>query len=88
VQVGFSQDPADPGKAVLLAFELAHSIASNAPPFNFTILLALPRIAASGEEAGFFTEALMSAIASTDEDIKSRPRALLVERASKVPHNG
>ena len=88
VQLGFSQYLAEPGEGLAMAFELARKIASNAPLSNFAVLQAMPRIAASGDDAGFFTEALMSAIASADDDAKQRLRAFLEKRAPKVMHHG
>jgi enoyl-CoA hydratase/carnithine racemase len=88
VTLGFSQYLAEPGEGMALALELARKVASNAKLSNFAILHAMPRIAESGAAEGYFTESLMSAIASSDEDAKSRLTAFLEKRAPKVTHKG
>jgi 1,4-dihydroxy-2-naphthoyl-CoA synthase len=88
VGVGFSQYLAEPGAGLALAMELAAKIAANARLSNFAVLHAMPRIAESGAAEGYFTESLMSAIASADQDAKDRLRAFLEKRAPKVSHNG
>lgn len=45
---------------------------------------ALPRIAEQSSDHGFFTEALMAAIAQSAPDAKERVRAFLEGRAGKV----
>ena len=86
VQIGFSQYLAEPSHGLALGFELARKVAANAPLSNFAVLHAMPRISESGDAAGFFTESLMSAIASADDDAKDRLRAFLEKRAPKVTH--
>jgi hypothetical protein len=86
VQIGFSQYLAEQGEGMTLGFELARKVASNAPLSNFAVLHAMPRISESGDAAGFFTESLMAAIASSDDDAKDRLRAFLEKRAPKVTH--
>ena len=88
VALGFSQYLAENGKGFETAMSLARKIASHAPLSNFSVLHAMPRIAESQDEAGFFIEALMSAIASSDKDAKDRLRAFLEKRAPKVVHSG
>jgi hypothetical protein len=84
--LGFSQYLAEPGAGMALALDLARKVGSNAPLSNFAVLHAMPRIAESGDAAGFFTESLMAAIASSDEAAKQRLRAFLDKRAPKVVH--
>jgi enoyl-CoA hydratase/carnithine racemase len=86
VQIGFSQYQSEPNEGLALAFELARKVAGNAPLSNFAVLHAMPRISESGDAAGFFTESLMAAIASADDDAKDRLRAFLEKRAPKVTH--
>jgi enoyl-CoA hydratase/carnithine racemase len=88
VTLGFSQYLAEPGEGLTLALSLARKIAANARLSNFAVLQAMPQIAASPDAAGLFTESLMSAIASSDEDAKQRLRAFLEKRAPKVTHTG
>jgi enoyl-CoA hydratase/carnithine racemase len=66
------------------AFELAQRIAQNAPLTNYSLMHALPRIAEQPADHGFMTEALMSAIAQSAPEAKSRVRAFLEGRAAKV----
>jgi enoyl-CoA hydratase/carnithine racemase len=88
VTLGFSQYLAEPGAGFALAMELASKMASNAKLSNFAVLHAMPRIAESDDAAGFFTESLMAAIASSDEGAKQRLRDFLEKRAPKVTHSG
>jgi enoyl-CoA hydratase/carnithine racemase len=88
VALGFSQYLAEPGAGLALALDLARKVAGNARLSNFAVLHAMPRIAESGAQAGFFTESLMSAIASDADDAKQRLRAFLEKRAPKVTHSG
>ena len=59
-------------------------IAGNAPFTNFAVMHALPRIADSDPAAGFFTEALMAAIAQGDEEAKARSRRFWKSARRKV----
>ena len=88
VTLGFSQYLAENGQGLAMAMDLARKVASNAPLSNYAVLHAMPRIAESQDEAGFFIESLMSAIASSDQDAKDRLRAFLEKRAPKVTHQG
>ena len=88
VTLGFSQYLAENGEGFAMAMELARKIAGHAPLSNYAVLHAMPRIAESQDEAGFFIESLMSAIASSDKDAKDRLRAFLEKRAPKVTHSG
>jgi hypothetical protein len=51
---------------------------------NFALIQALPRIVESDRWSGFFTEALMAAIAQGDPEAKSRVQAFLDKKAGKV----
>jgi (methylthio)acryloyl-CoA hydratase len=83
-RVGLAQYLVPQGKAFEKAFELAERIATNAPLTNYALMHALPRIAEQSADHGFFTEALMSAIAQSAPDAKERVRAFLEKRAGKV----
>jgi enoyl-CoA hydratase/carnithine racemase len=87
-RAALTQYLAENGQGFETAMNLARKIASHAPLSNFAVLHAMPRIAESQDEAGFFIEALMSAIASSDKDAKERLRAFLEKRAPKVVHSG
>jgi hypothetical protein len=54
---------------------------------NFALIQALPRIASADPQTGFLLESLMSAVASSDAEAKSRLRAFLEKRAGKVVHS-
>lgn len=83
-RLGFAQYLVPTGKASDKAFELACRIALNAPLTNYSLVHALPRIAEQPADHGFFTEALMSAIAQAAPEAKDRVRAFLEGRAAKV----
>ncbi len=83
-RLGFAQYLVPTGKASDKAFELACRIAQNAPLTNYSLVHALPRIAEQPADHGFFTEALMSAIAQAAPEAKDRVRAFLEGRAAKV----
>ena len=72
------------GQSLAKALELATRIATNAPLTNYALMHALPRIAEQSSDHGFFTEALMAAIAQSAPDAKERVRAFLEGRAGKV----
>jgi enoyl-CoA hydratase/carnithine racemase len=72
------------GQGFAKACELAARIASNAALSNFAVTQALPRIASLSQSDGQFVEALMAAIAQSDESAKERVRAFLEKRAGKV----
>lgn len=82
--VGFAQYLVPQGQAFEKAFALALRIADNAPLTNYALMHALPRIAEQSADHGFFTEALMAAIAQSAPEAKSRVRAFLEGRAAKV----
>jgi enoyl-CoA hydratase/carnithine racemase len=70
--------------ALAKAFELAQSIAGNAPLSNFAVMHALPRITEQSQTEGLFTESLMAAVAQSAPDAKARMEAFLSGRAKKV----
>jgi hypothetical protein len=72
------------GTAFDKAFELAVRVAQNAPLTNYALMHALPRIAEQPADQGFFTEAMMAAIAQSAPEAKQRVRAFLEGRAAKV----
>ena len=83
-RIGLAQYLVPTGTAFDKAFELAQRIAQNAPLTNYSLMHALPRIAAQPADHGFMTEALMSAIAQSAPEAKNRVRAFLEGRAAKV----
>jgi outer membrane protein assembly factor BamA len=82
--VGFAQYLVPTGTAFDKAFELAVRIAQNAPLTNYALMHALPRIAEQPSDQGFFTEAMMAAIAQSAPEAKARVTAFLEGRAAKV----
>ncbi len=86
VALGFSQYVVGPGEALPKAIQLARRAAENAPLTNFAIIHALPRIADASPETGLLMESLMSAIAQDSPEAKSRLRAFLEKRSTKVSH--
>lgn len=83
-RAGFAQYLVPKGTASAKAFELAQRIAENAPLTNYALMHALPRIAEQPADQGFFTEALMAAIAQSAPEAKSRVKAFLDGKAAKV----
>lgn len=83
-RVGFAQYLVPAGHAFDKALELAHRVAQNAPLTNYALVHALPRIAEQPADQGFLTEALMAAIAQSAPEAKTRVKAFLEGRASKV----
>lgn len=83
-RVGFAQYLVPTGTAFDKAFELAVRIAQNAPLTNYALMHALPRIAEQPSDQGFFTEAMMAAIAQSAPEAKARVTAFLEGRAAKV----
>src|SRR5438105_1352989 len=71
-QIGLSNYLTSPGQGLQTAVELASRIAANAPLTNFAVMHALPRIADADAASGFMTEALMAAIAQSDDEAKTR----------------
>ncbi len=83
-RAGFAQYLVPQGESFAKALELAQRVATNAPLTNYALMHALPRIAEQPADHGFFTEALMSAIAQAAPEAKERVRAFLEGRAGKV----
>lgn len=83
-KVGFAQYLVPKGQAYAKAFELAQRVAENAPMTNYALMHALPRIAEQPADQGFFTEAMMSAIAQSAPEAKKRVRDFLEGKAAKV----
>ncbi|MBH1965452.1 MAG: crotonase/enoyl-CoA hydratase family protein [Comamonadaceae bacterium] len=83
-KLGFAQYLVPTGQAFEKAMELATRVAQNAPLTNYSLMHALPRIAEQSADHGYFTEALMSAIAQSAPEAKERVRAFLEGRAGKV----
>ncbi len=83
-KVGLAQYLVPAGQAFAKAFELAQRVAQNAPLTNYALMHALPRIAEQPADQGFFTEAMMAAIAQSAPEAKERVQAFLDGRAAKV----
>ena len=83
-KVGFAQYLVPEGQAFDKALELAVRVAQNAPLTNYALMHALPRIAEQPADQGFFTEAMMAAIAQSAPEAKSRLADFLEGRAAKV----
>ena len=83
-RIGLAQYLVPKGQAFDKAMELAARIAENAPLTNYALMHALPRIAEQPADQGFFTEALMAAVAQSAPEAKSRVKAFLEGRAAKV----
>ncbi len=83
-KVGFAQYLVPEGQAFNKALELAKRVAQNAPLTNYALMHALPRIAEQPADQGFFTEAMMAAIAQSAPEAKSRLADFLEGRAAKV----
>lgn len=81
---GLSTYLVEDGAGPATARELAGRIAANSPVTNFAVLQALPRIAETGRDEGFFLEALMAAVASSTDEAQERMRAFLAGRGAKV----
>ena len=83
-KIGLAQYLVPAGQAFAKAFELAQRVAQNAPLTNYALMHALPRIAEQPADQGFFTEAMMAAIAQSAPEAKERVQAFLDGRAAKV----
>lgn len=84
VRIGLSQYLVGAGEGLSKGLELARKIAGNAALTNFAVTQALPRIAEGGSDSGFFTEALMAAIAQNEPEAKARIGQFLSKQAAKV----
>jgi (methylthio)acryloyl-CoA hydratase len=83
-QLGLSHYLVDDGNGFEKGLELARRVASNAPLTNYALMHALPRIADADSDAGYMMESLMSAIASSDAEARSRLAAFLEKRGPKA----
>ena len=83
-RIGLAQYLTPKGAAFDKALALAERIAQNAPLTNYALLHALPRIAEQPADHGLFTEGLISAIAQSAPEAKSRVKAFLDGKAAKV----
>ena len=83
-RVGLAQYLVPEGQAFDKALELAVRVAQNAPLTNYALMHALPRIAEQPADQGFFTEAMMAAIAQSAPEAKARLADFLEGRAAKV----
>ena len=83
-RIGLAQYLVPHGQALARALELAARVAQNAPLTNFALTQALPRIAEQSADHGYFSEAMMAAIAQSAPQAKERVRAFLDGRAAKV----
>jgi (methylthio)acryloyl-CoA hydratase len=83
-RAGFAQYLVPAGTASAKALELAIRVAENAPLTNYALMHALPRIAEQPADQGFFTEALMAAVAQSAPEAKRRVRDFLEGKADKV----
>jgi enoyl-CoA hydratase/carnithine racemase len=80
-RIGLAQYLVPTGSAFDKAFELATRVAANAPLTNYALMHALPRIAEQPADQGFFTEAMMAAIAQSAPEAKQRVRDFLEGKA-------
>jgi len=83
-RIGLAQYLVPAGASFAKALELALRVAQNAPLTNYALMHALPRIAEQPADQGFFTEAMMAAIAQSAPEAKQRVRDFLQGRAAKV----
>jgi (methylthio)acryloyl-CoA hydratase len=84
--IGFSQYVVPDSQGLAQGIALAKQIIANAPLTNFAVTQVLPRIASANPETGLLMESLMTAIATTDDEARSRLRNFLEGRGSKVVH--
>ena len=82
-KIGLAQYLVPAGQAFAKAFELAQRVAQNAPLTNYALMHALPRIAEQPADQGFFTEAMMAAIAQSAPEAKTRVKAFLDGKGAK-----
>lgn len=81
---GLSHYLVEEGAGLSRALELAKKIAANSPITNFAVLQALPRIAQANPAEGYLMESLMAAVSSGSAEAKSRMRAFLDGKSTKV----
>ncbi len=87
VGIGMAQYLVPKGEALAKAIELAERIAHNAPMTNYALMHGLPRIAEQSADHGFFTEAMLAAIAQSAPEAKARVKAFLDGTGPKVKAN-
>lgn len=83
-RIGLAQYLVPEGEALDKACAIALRVAQNAPLTNYALIHALPRIAEQPADQGYFTEALMAAIAQSAPEAKQRLGDFLAGRAAKV----
>lgn len=83
-RIGLAQYLVPQGQAFDKAMALAGQVAKNAPLTNYALMHALPRIAEQPADQGFFTEALMAAVAQSAPEAKDRVKDFLSGKAAKV----
>ena len=83
-RIGMAQYLVPTGTAFEKAMEIAQRVATTAPLTNYALMHALPRIAEQPADQGFFTEAMMAAIAQSAPEAKQRVRDFLEGKAAKV----
>ncbi|AZV93426.1 crotonase/enoyl-CoA hydratase family protein [Pseudomonas sp. S 311-6] len=83
-RVGFAQYLVPAGQALAKARELATRIAGNAPMTNYALMHVLPRIAEAPADNGLLMESLVSAIAQSAPEAKTRVAEFLEGRAAKL----
>lgn len=83
-RIGLAQYLVPEGQAFERACAIALRVAQNAPLTNYALIHALPRIAEQPADQGYFTEAMMSAIAQSAPEAKQRLGDFLAGRAAKV----
>lgn len=82
--MGLTQYLTSAGDGLTRALELAKTIAAMSPVTTFAVLQALPRIAEADPAQGYLMESLMAAVATGSTEAKTRMRAFLDGRATKV----
>jgi enoyl-CoA hydratase/carnithine racemase len=83
-QMGISNYRVGNGEGLAKGIALARRIAENPPLTNFAITNVLPRIAEFDTAGGYVVEAMISSVASSDNEAKERLRAFLEKRGPKV----
>ncbi len=85
--IGLSHYLVEDGAGLAKAKDLARRMAGNAPLTNFAVMQAIPRISEASGSNGYFTEALMAAVAQNEPEAKQRLRDFLEKRGPKVEKN-
>ena len=87
-QIGLVHHVVPAGQGLERAMALATQIAANAPLSNFAVMHGLPLIAEQPMTHGLMTEALMTAITTSDPEARNRISDFLQKRAGKVTREG